>query len=440
GSRPGAAGAVAMDGLVASEPDGHTLPLVAAPSTVVTPMIQDAPYDADSFVPIGVITEVPSVLAVAGESGFADGAAFFAAARERPGELTVGTPGATTSQAIELRRLAETYGVQVTVVPFNGNAELTQAVLGGTVDAVLINVSHDVRAPFDAGAFRPLAVSTAERLDYLPDVPTLAELGFPELTYSTSLFGLGAPAGTPQEVVAKLEAAMREGLADPGIRAQLDAAYVPDEFIGAAALRERRGAGVRAYRPVPQHRTDGARTPVDTGLQGRTAVVPGASSGLGLAVARSLAAEGANVVLGGRRGELVREEAAKLPLAVGVEVDITDPAAADALVGAAIERFGPVDVLVLNGGGPPPGTAVDFTPEQLTDAVNLLVAPHQRLVRAVLPGMRERGFGRIVAIGSSGVQSPIERLVASNAGRAALAGYLKTLASEVAADGVTVNM
>ncbi|HLU56178.1 MAG TPA: SDR family oxidoreductase [Pseudonocardia sp.] len=179
---------------------------------------------------------------------------------------------------------------------------------------------------------------------------------------------------------------------------------------------------------------------MDTGLKGRTAVVPGASSGLGLAVARSLAAEGANVVLGGRRGELVREEAAKLPSAVGVEVDITDPAAADALVGAAIERFGPVDVLVLNGGGPPPGTAVDFTPEQLTDAVNLLVAPHQRLVRAVLPGMRERGFGRIVAIGSSGVQSPIERLVASNAGRAALAGYLKTLASEVAADGVTVNM
>lgn len=179
---------------------------------------------------------------------------------------------------------------------------------------------------------------------------------------------------------------------------------------------------------------------MDTGLKGRTAVVPGASSGLGLAVARSLAAEGANVVLGGRRGELVRGEAAKLPSAVGVEVDITDPAAADALVGAAIERFGPVDVLVLNGGGPPPGTAVDFTPEQLTDAVNLLVAPHQRLVRAVLPGMRERGFGRIVAIGSSGVQSPIERLVASNAGRAALAGYLKTLASEVAADGVTVNM
>jgi 3-oxoacyl-[acyl-carrier protein] reductase len=179
---------------------------------------------------------------------------------------------------------------------------------------------------------------------------------------------------------------------------------------------------------------------MDTGLKGHTAVVPGASSGLGLAVARALAAEGANVVLGGRRGELVRGEAEKLPSALGVEIDLTDPGATDALVGAAQERFGPVDVLVLNGGGPPPGLAVDFTPEQLADAVALLVQPHQRLVGAVLPGMRERGFGRIVAIGSSGVQAPLERLVASNAARAALAGYLKTLATEVAADGVTVNM
>jgi 3-oxoacyl-[acyl-carrier protein] reductase len=179
---------------------------------------------------------------------------------------------------------------------------------------------------------------------------------------------------------------------------------------------------------------------MDTGLKGRTAVVPGASAGLGLAVARALAAEGANVVLGGRRGDLVRGEAEKLPSAVGVEVDLTDAGATDALIGAAQDHFGPVDVLVLNGGGPAPGLAVDFTPEQLADAVALLVQPHQRLVQAVLPGMRGRGFGRIVAIGSSGVQAPLERLVASNAARAALAGYLKTLATEVAADGVTVNM
>jgi 3-oxoacyl-[acyl-carrier protein] reductase len=179
---------------------------------------------------------------------------------------------------------------------------------------------------------------------------------------------------------------------------------------------------------------------MDTGLQGRTAIVPGSSSGLGLAVARALAAEGAGVVLVGRRGELVQKEAAKLPSAVGVEADLADPDVPARLVAEAEQRFGPVDVLVLNGGGPPPGLATDFTPEQFATAVDLLVQPHLRLVAGVLPGMRERGFGRIVAVGSSGVQQPIDGLVASNAARAALAGYLKTLAGEVAADGVTVNM
>jgi 3-oxoacyl-[acyl-carrier protein] reductase len=179
---------------------------------------------------------------------------------------------------------------------------------------------------------------------------------------------------------------------------------------------------------------------MDTGLQGRTAIVPGSSSGLGLAVARALAAEGASVVLVGRRGELVQKEAAKLPSAVGVEADLADPDVPARLVAEAEQRFGPVDVLVLNGGGPPPGLATDFTPEQFATAVDLLVQPHLRLVAGVLPGMRERGFGRIVAVGSSGVQQPIDGLVASNAARAALAGYLKTLAGEVAADGVTVNM
>jgi tripartite-type tricarboxylate transporter receptor subunit TctC len=247
---PGAAGSLAMNQLVSSKPDGHTLTLVAAPSTVVTPMIQDVSYGPEDFVPIGVITEVPSVLAVAAGSEYADATAFFTAARARPGELTVGTPGATTSQAIELRRLAGEYGVQVTVVPFNGNAELIQALLGGTVDALLVNVSQDIRAQFDAGVFRALAISPADRVDYLPDTPTLAELGFPTLTYSTSLFGLGAPAGTPPEIIARLEAAMRDGLADPAVRAQLDEAYVPDEFIGGAEFRARLDEIVRVYGPV----------------------------------------------------------------------------------------------------------------------------------------------------------------------------------------------
>ncbi len=179
---------------------------------------------------------------------------------------------------------------------------------------------------------------------------------------------------------------------------------------------------------------------MDTGLRGRTALVPGSTSGLGLASARLLAGEGANVVLAGRRGDLAAAEAARLPSAVGLRVDLTEAGAVDRLVDAAAERFGGVDVLVLNSGGPSPGSAEAITAEDAADALELLLLQQIRLVRAVLPGMRERGWGRIVAIGSSGVQAPLEHLALSNTGRGALAGYLKTLASEVAGDGVTVNM
>lgn len=179
---------------------------------------------------------------------------------------------------------------------------------------------------------------------------------------------------------------------------------------------------------------------MDLGLSGRVAVVPGATSGLGAAVVRALSAEGMHVAFGGRRADLAAQQASQLPSAVGIGVDITDPDGADTLVEAATTRFGPVDVLVLNGGGPTPSSAAVMTPDDAQDAVRLLVTGHIRLVRAVLPGMRERGWGRIVAIGSSGIQEPIGGLAASNVGRAALAGYLKTLAAEVAADGVTVNL
>lgn len=179
---------------------------------------------------------------------------------------------------------------------------------------------------------------------------------------------------------------------------------------------------------------------MDLGLTGRVAVVGGAGSGLGLACARALAAEGAHVVLTGRRANLLAEQAAALPSALAVPADLTDPAAPDRVVRAAEEAFGPVDVVVLNGGGPPPGAAADLDDAAVTGAIESLLLPHRRMVAAVLPGMRDRRHGRIVAVGSSGVQEPLDRLALSNLGRAALAGYLKTLAAEVAADGVTVNL
>ena len=179
---------------------------------------------------------------------------------------------------------------------------------------------------------------------------------------------------------------------------------------------------------------------MDLGLAGRTAVVCASTSGLGEATARALAAEGARVVVSGRRGERAVEIAAELPEAVGAGVDLTEPDGPETLVARAHDAFGPVDVLVLNSGGPPPSTAATLDTDALTDALLPLLLAQQRLVSLVLPAMRERGWGRILAVGSSGVVAPIPGLALSNVGRAALAGYLKTLAGEVGGDGVTVNL
>ena len=121
-------------------------------------------------------------------------------------------------------------------------------------------------------------------------------------------------------------------------------------------------------------------------------------------------------------------------------MDLANEDGPQALVDAATEAFGPVDIAVLNGPGPRPGRAADTAPEDLESAFSSLVLAQHRLVRLVLPGMRERGWGRLLAVASSGVVSPLPGLATSNAGRAALAGYLKTLAGEVATEGVTVNL
>jgi 3-oxoacyl-[acyl-carrier protein] reductase len=179
---------------------------------------------------------------------------------------------------------------------------------------------------------------------------------------------------------------------------------------------------------------------MDLGLTGRTAVVCASTSGLGAATASALGREGANVIVNGRNADQARKLASELPSARGVPVDITAPDGPESLISAAVSAFGQVDVLVLNGPGPQPSLAADVTGDDAAAAIDLLVRRHVTLVQLVLPAMRQRGWGRILAIGSSGVAAPLPHLALSNLGRAALAGYLKTLAGEVATDGVTVNM
>ena len=178
---------------------------------------------------------------------------------------------------------------------------------------------------------------------------------------------------------------------------------------------------------------------MDLGLNEKVALVTGSTSGLGLASAKALAAEGASVVLCGRREELARDEASKLPSAIGLGADITDPAAPQRLVDATLEAFGRLDVLVGSTGGPTPGTAADVGADAYDDALALLVKPMVRLVHLALPEMQKNSWGRIVFVTSSAVREPIPMLVLSNSVRMAVHGFAKSLAKQVAGDGITVN-
>jgi len=177
---------------------------------------------------------------------------------------------------------------------------------------------------------------------------------------------------------------------------------------------------------------------MDLGLAGRSAIVCGASSGMGLAVAEALAAEGANVAMFARRREVLAREAERIG-GLPVQGDLTIPQHLERLVQATIDAFGSIDVLVLNGGGPPPGSATALTAELVDDAVALLLTSHISLVGRCLPHLRESGHGRIVAIESSSVREPLANLALSNAVRPGVVGWLKTLARELGPDGITVN-
>ena len=179
---------------------------------------------------------------------------------------------------------------------------------------------------------------------------------------------------------------------------------------------------------------------MDLGIHGRVALVGGASQGIGRAVAEALVAEGAQVVITSRDADRAARVATEIGAAAGVSWDSADLDAAPDLVARVADEVGPIDILVTNTGGPPADPdPLSFSDEQWEQAHRTLVLAPMTLLRLVLPGMRERGWGRVVAIASTTVREPIQALILSNAERAAQLAAYKTLAREVARDGVTIN-
>ena len=183
---------------------------------------------------------------------------------------------------------------------------------------------------------------------------------------------------------------------------------------------------------------------MDLGIRGRVALVSASSRGLGRAIAEELAAEGTNLVVCARGEEALRKTADEIRQHSGVEVvavasDVSEPAGLERVASTAIEKFGRVDILVTNSGGPPSGPFENLSAEAWDSAVRLLLTSAVGLARAVLPGMKERRWGRILNVTSIAVKQPIESLMLSNSLRAAVTGFARTLANEVAPFNVTVN-
>ena len=183
---------------------------------------------------------------------------------------------------------------------------------------------------------------------------------------------------------------------------------------------------------------------MDLGLRGKTALVAASSRGLGRAIAEELAREGTNLVLCARGEEVLEATRAEIEERSGVRVvaesaDLANAADVHRVVEAGLREFGRIDILVTNAGGPPAGPFESHTPETWRSALALNLESVLNLCRAVLPGMKERRWGRILNVTSIAVKQPVDNLILSNSVRAAVTGFARTLANEVAPFGITVN-
>ena len=184
---------------------------------------------------------------------------------------------------------------------------------------------------------------------------------------------------------------------------------------------------------------------MDLGLNGKVAIVGGSSKGIGFATAQSLAVEGAKVAIVARHADELEAAAAKLGELAGsgavlsIVADLSSPADIQRVFDATIKQWGKADIVVNNLGGPPPGELLDFTDEQWQSAFDLNFSSAMRMNRLAIPGMRERGFGRIIGVLSKTIKEPEDRLGLSTVARSAMSSYSKLLAQDVAGDGITVN-
>lgn len=220
-NRAGASGTIGIDAVAKAAPDGHTLGFSAISPLVLSPHLGKLPYDpAKDIAPVASVMYSPVVLAGTSANDAKTFADLLAAARAKPGSVRWATSGPASLGHIMLEHLQSGAKVQFTHVPYKGGGQQITDALGGQFELLSVNTSPAVMQHVKAGKLRALAVGAPARLEALPDVPTLGELGYPAANL-TSVFGIFAPAGVPQAVMDRLNAEINKALAQPDVRAKL---------------------------------------------------------------------------------------------------------------------------------------------------------------------------------------------------------------------------
>lgn len=227
-NRDGGAGAIGTLEMLHSNPDGYTLGVGTVGSLVIAPQLSEhATYRASDAMPISKIYELDSAILVQGDSEFRTAKEFFEAARKKDKSVSVAVGGASTEYALELQRMAQQYDVELSIVPFNGGAPAQNALMGGNTDALFAAVSDPVLKLIDEGDLRALATGGEKRSQLLPDQPTLAELGFTDLTNTRTFFSLMAPKGIKPEVRDTLTEATHSCLEEDEVKTRLGKDFIP---------------------------------------------------------------------------------------------------------------------------------------------------------------------------------------------------------------------
>lgn len=228
---PGANGAKAMQTMLQEDADGYHLAVITN-STATAPLKDDVGYTREDYVPVGGLSTIPAVIAVPEGSPYTTAEELLGHAKENPGDLKVGVVGVDTAADVELSRMQQIYDVEMTSIPLDGEAGVVSGLLGKNIDAAWLHLSPPVLKSIEAGDIVPLIATSKEQLDFIDPIPTLAELGYPELVYTDVSYALAAPADTDPAIAKKIEDALSKlGQDEAAVQKIGGERYIPTPFV-----------------------------------------------------------------------------------------------------------------------------------------------------------------------------------------------------------------